>query len=367
MIQRLARALACLLTLTALVVSPALLHAQEGASEAKKEEAPPPDVVLTKAGSKLVGTVTTMGEGALTIKTPSTGDVKVQWGEIESLTTNSALPFVFADGSRIVGTVTTNDQGQLVISSPNLAAPVPFALDAVESINPPKVKTTTYKLVANAGVTINDGNTDNRAGSVFSEFLMRNKRTRLLLRAAYNYAEDEDDITARNGRGSMKFDYFPTDRFFFYVSTLFENDKFQDLNLRTALSAGPGYQFIEKGDYADSPFEGLELFGEAGIAYFDEDRRRGEDQNYVSARWSVKLDWDIVPGEVSFFHFHEGFPSLENGKDLYITTEQGVRFKLMENLIAAIHVNWRWDNTPSDGFGRSDTTYMFTLGFTYDA
>ena len=338
------------------------------AQEEKKAEAPPkPDTVVTKDGSTIVGTVTALGGGSLTIKTASSGEVKVKWSEIQSLTTNSSHKVVTSNGSTFNGTITTNGEGQIVIADPTTVNPVPVAMGNIAAMNPPPEKPISYNLVANAGLVINDGNTRNKSGNVFSEFLMRSKETRLLLRAAYNYAEDGDGITARNGRGSMKFDYFPTERFFFYVSTLFENDKFQDLNLRTALSAGPGYQFIEKGDNPDTIFDGLELFGEAGIAYFDEDRRRGMDDNYVSARWAMKLDWEVVPNEITVFHYHEGFPSLENGSDIYITTEQGVRFKLMENLIAAIHVNWRWDNTPSQGLRRSDTTYMFNLGFTYDA
>ncbi len=340
------------------------LNAQE---EGETKPAPKPDTVVTKDGSTIVGTVTAMGGGSLTVKTASSGDVTIKWSEIQSITTNSSHKIVTRSGSTFNGPLTTNGEGQIVVADPDVANPVPVSMANITAVNPPPVKPITYSLVANAGLIINDGNTRNKAGNVFSEFLMRSKETRLLLRAAYNYAEDSDGITARNGRGSMKFDYFPTDRFFFYVSTLFENDKFQDLNLRTALSAGPGYQFIEKGDNPDTIFDGLELFAEAGIAYFDEDRRRGMDDNYVSARWAVKLDWDIVPGEITLFHYHEGFPSLENGQDIYITTEQGVRFKLMENLIAAIHVNWRWDNTPSAGLRRSDTTYMFNLGFTYDA
>ena len=68
-------------------------------------------------------------------------------------------------------------------------------------------------------------------------------------------------------------DFFITKRFFWYASSYFEKDTFQDLKLRTALSSGPGYNFIEKGDYASPWLKDLSLYAEAGLAYFNEDLR----------------------------------------------------------------------------------------------
>ena len=37
-----------------------------------------------------------------------------------------------------------------------------------------------------------------------------------------------------------------TKRFYWFASSYVESDHFQDLRLRTALSSGPGYQFVER-------------------------------------------------------------------------------------------------------------------------
>ena len=66
---------------------------------------------------------------------------------------------------------------------------------------------------------------------------------------------------------------FITKRLFWFASAYFESDHFQDINLRTAISTGPGYQIIDRGDY-DSPWlKDLTLYAEAGPSYFDEDFR----------------------------------------------------------------------------------------------
>ena len=338
---------------------------KEDAEEAI-EEAVEPDEVTTKDGSVIIGTVESMGDGTLKVNTPFGGVISVKWSEVKSLKTNRVLPFVQEDNI-LSGTASTNDQGQLVITSEALGLPVPVDPISIVAINPPEVKSVTINGNVNAGLSISDGNTRTKSGSVLAEFVARTDKTRTTLRGSYNYADTEDGLTARNGKGSIKYDYFVKSRLFLYVSALFENDKFQDMNLRTALSGGPGYQIFEKGDLEGEYVQLLETYGELGISYFDEDRRRGEDDNYVAGRWALKIDWPFLPDRVTFFHYHEGFPGFENLKDLYVTTEQGLRFNLIEGFTASLQINWRWDNTPSPGFRRSDTQYLFTLGYVFDA
>src|SRR5262249_24345988 len=145
---------------------------------------------------------------------------------------------------------------------------------------------------------------------------------------AYNYAQNQDGVTLRNGKAEIKYDFFITKRFFVFASSLFEYDFFQDLNLRTVVGTGPGYQIIDKGDFTSESLKEMQLYGEAGVAYLSEDHRYAADDQFVSARWAVKFDWPVVPKKVALFHKHEGFPSLEKAKDIYVTTEQGVRFTI---------------------------------------
>lgn len=48
--------------------------------------------------------------------------------------------------------------------------------------------------------------------------------------------------------------------------------------MRTALSTGPGYQFIERGDYSGI-LKDMTLYSEAGLSYFNEDFRIANDQS----------------------------------------------------------------------------------------
>ena len=110
-----------------------------------------------------------------------------------------------------------------------------------------------------------------------------------------------------------------------------------------------------------------EIFGDQVVANeFDEDFKKSPDQQYVSGRWSVKIDWAIYPGRIVLFHYHEGYPSLERASDFYLTTEQGVRLSIIKNFFAALQINYRYDNTPPPGRERSDTVYLISLGYNFD-
>ena len=66
-----------------------------------------------------------------------------------------------------------------------------------------------------------------------------------------------------------------------------EKDEFEDLSLRAALTAGPGYQFIDDGDFESEYLSKMEFYAQAGIAFFSEDYEDAEDDQYTFKAGSV--------------------------------------------------------------------------------
>ncbi len=325
------------------------------------------DEIDMKDGSRIVGEIANMVGDTMTVKTAFGGDIKVAWKEVKSIKTAKPYTFVVGDGkTQLHGLAQGAGEDSLDIRANAIAQASTVTLASITAINPPEKKAVIYKGNISLGTSLSDGNTRNRTLSLLSELEARAERLRLSVKGNYNYAEDETSVTAQNGKASLKLDFFLTKRLYFFASSLFEHDDLQSLELRTALSAGPGYQFIDKGDFAEEWLKEMQLYGEAGLAYFDENYKRAKDKSYVSARWSVKFDWPILPKQLVLFHFHEGYPGLERAEDLYISTEQGVRIAILAGLVATLQVNWRWDNTPASGFHRSDTLYLATLGYGFE-
>jgi len=326
------------------------------------------DRVELKDGSVVLGEIVDMGGGTLTIKTAFGIDetVKIKWEEVVEITTGHDHIFELADGSKIKGKIARSEGGKVFLTSGAIDGESGFQLASIQAVNPPEKKDVELVGNLNFGAAIADGNTQTKNAAFNGEAVAQSAKQRLTLRGSWNYSEDSvSGITARNTRGSLKYDYFITEKVFLFASAFFEEDQFQDLNLRTALSAGPGYQFVKKGDFEEDWLKDLEAYGEAGLAYFNEDFKTAPDNRYVAARWSFKADWPFNP-QVALFHYHEGYPGLENARDLYIITEQGARLNIWAGFVATLQVNWRWDNTPSPGFERSDTLYLVTLGYQFN-
>jgi putative salt-induced outer membrane protein YdiY len=325
------------------------------------------DEVIFKDGSRLVGEVLELSGGKLKVRTLFNKEVEADWAEVASLTTEKKVPFLLKDGTILNGKGVKPDAGGFAVQTDVLTNAVPLDHDSIVGINEPIKPKVTFKGFFAAGATVNDGNTQNRSATVNGEFVARSERHRYTLRGIYNYADDNHhEITAQNGRLTNNYNFFITSRFYAFLATLNEHDKFQDLNLRSAVGAGPGWQIFDKGDFKENWLKELMLSAEVGISYFDEDYKTAPDRQYVAARWAVNLNWEIVPKKVTLFHNDEGYPSLEKASDLYVITETGVRLAVLKNLFAALQINYRWQNRPVDDKERNDTTYIISIGYNFD-
>ena len=109
-----------------------------------------------------------------------------------------------------------------------------------------------------------------------------------------------------------------------------------------------GYQFYETSI--------TNLYLEAGINYVTEDYITVPDNNYTSGRWAVNFDRYYLDKTLQFFHFHEGYGSLENSNDFFIKSRTGIRIPLFSKINASMQVNLDWDNNPPPGRKHFDKT-----------
>ncbi|MEP6934903.1 MAG: DUF481 domain-containing protein, partial [Nitrospirota bacterium] len=239
-------------------------------------------------------------------------------------------------------------------------------IESIAALNPIVQDPVIYKGTLTGGYTQATGNSHLRNASLLGDFVARSEQLRLTLNGRYIYGDKDNELAARNARALIKMDFFITKRFFWFASSYFEKDTFQDLKLRTALSSGPGYQFIEKGDYASPWLKDMTLYAEAGLAYFNEDYTTAADQTSLRARWAVRLNWPILDDRMTFYHYQEFFPSLQNTNSYYLTMDNGVRFKLFEGFVSGIQVTTRYNSTPAQGTGDTDNLYLMTLGYSFD-
>jgi putative salt-induced outer membrane protein YdiY len=339
-------------------------------AQAAVEVAPaaaPVDTVTLKDGSVIYGEVLEMAGGILLLKNASNPDnlIKLKWEDVKSLTVTHPIPFHLREGTILNGTAAAGADGVLVIHAEPLTGTMDVPFTDVKAINPLVQAPVVYVGSLTGGYSQTTGNSHLRNASLLGELVARSEQLRLTMNVRYVYGDDAGALITRNARGTIKLDFFITKRFFWFASAYFENDRFQDLKLRTALASGPGYQWIDREDFTGI-YKDMTLYTEIGAAYFNEDFNVTGDRSSMRGRISVKWNWPFFEDRITIYHLSELFPSVQNTSDVYLTMDNGVRFRLWEGFVSSLQVTTRYNSRPAPGTTDTDNLYLITLGYAFD-
>jgi putative salt-induced outer membrane protein YdiY len=277
---------------------------------------------------------------------------------VSKLNITHPIPFHLKEGTILNGTATPGPDGVLVIHAEPLKGTMDIPMSDISSLNPLIQPSVIYIGNLTGGYSQTTGNSHLRNASLLGELVARSELLRLTMNVRYVYGDDSGSIITRNARATIKLDFFITKRFFWFTSAYFENDRFQDLKLRTALASGPGYQWIDREDLSGIGKD-MTLYTEAGLAYFNEDFNVAGDKSSVRARISVKWNWPFFEDRFTLYHLSELFPSIQN-------TDNGIRLKIWQGFISSFQITTRYNSRPAPGTGDTDNLYLITLGYALD-
>lgn len=315
------------------------------------------DTINLKSGDRLSGNILTKAGDTLTLETTYAGNVVILWSEVASIETSKPAKFMLKDRTVMDANATSAGEAGLTLKAGEVMSSQPIALADIDYINPPPEVTgegLAVSGIANLGFTANRGNTDNDQLYYAAETIARSIKNRFTIGATGTQKEENGEETTRNNRGYIKYDHFITPKWFAYANADIEEDKFKDLNLRTSVGVGAGYQFF------DAPERSFAM--EGGVSYVGNDYDIAEDDNYAAGRWAMR--YLQLLGVTQFFHNHEGlFPLESPSDDLIIRSQTGVRFPLITNLTATVQYNVNWQKTPPLGLDKTDTSFIVSVGY----
>ncbi|MGH7257387.1 MAG: DUF481 domain-containing protein, partial [Nitrospiraceae bacterium] len=200
------------------------------------------DEVDVRNGDRLTGEVVKMEDNILTLETEY-GEMKIDWGKVVRVT--STKPMKVRVPGEHKGVVTDFFLGGHEFRHVmELTKDGPIPLEQIKGINIGHIR---HDGTVTIGGNHTSGNTNTKGVNAIARATLQAHRQRLYVEAKYNYGEANDQVTARNWSGQLKYDYFVTEKIFLNTSGMLEHDKFQSLDLRTTLGAGAGYQFVSTG------------------------------------------------------------------------------------------------------------------------
>ncbi len=310
------------------------------------------DEVVMKNGDKITGKVVDLAGGKLKVETAHSGVIVLDWGQVASLKTDGPVKVKLVTGETVEGKIGAGQDGKILVESPG-AGPLELAPDRVKAFNEPPVA---WHGSVDLAARTSDGNTRSTSMLLALEASRATEADRLLFKAVFRYGETKDVITERNGYGQAKYDYFFSERVYGFVSGEVLSDKFKDLQLRSVIAAGAGYVFLKSPE--------LDFWGDAGIAYVDNDLRDGKDEAHTGARISahlrraLPLGFELVDDVVLLPNFEDGNDwQLRN--DLALTTALGQGWTFKGGMIT------EYDHDPPSGLRKNDDIYYVGLGYKF--
>jgi putative salt-induced outer membrane protein YdiY len=174
----------------------------------------------------------------------------------------------------------------------------------------------------------------------------------------YQEESAESTSTRNMWRTAYQYDQFFTEQWFAAGSAFYEEDKFKDIEQRSAVGLGLGYQFFET-SY-------LNLSGKGTINYVDEQLTNGAERANSAFLWNLNLSWRLNDKGTEFFHRHALLQSLENGSDFEMNTFTGLKYPINGHFSSVFQVEYDYDNLPADSsVDKNDEKWSLGLDYSW--
>jgi putative salt-induced outer membrane protein YdiY len=312
------------------------------------------DEVILENGDRLTGTVIKMENDVLTLKTDySQQPVEIKAVKIKQLRTDSDVTLKLVTGEILKGKVQSDKEGLLAVQATPERAATSVQLKTVAGINPPPVR---WEGNITIGGSSQSGNTNTGAFSAAANAMRRTEKDRIVFSYLFNYASQDKQMTARSNYGTMEYDYFFTKKFYSYLALELLNNTFQDIELRTTVGPGVGYQIWE------DPVKALAI--EAGVSYVSETHKNSANEDYWAARFGTNFRYNLL----SFLVFTDRFlyfPSLESSSQYTLRNEAALTSPLGSGWALRLAYILQYNNEPAPRVKKTDNTWIMGLQYNF--
>ena len=313
------------------------------------------EVILTN-GDRLSGKIIDVRDGILTLETGYSEPVKLKFEAVEKMSSTEPVELHLTDGEVLKGKIITNTNRQAAVEAGPGREAVTVAFDTIASLNPPPKEPVTWKGNITLGGNLKDGNSDSMNLSAGALAVRRSENDRFLINALYNKTEDNGVRTAENTYGQLKYDYFMSPKWYLYLNVDMLSDDFQDINFRTSVGPGVGYQVWDE--------ENRALSLEAGVSYTSEDRDLGEDKNWISARLGGNFLYKLFD-RVVFTDQFVIYPNLDDTGEYTLRNDAALVTDIGSNWAFRLGNIWERNSNPGPDLKKDDFTWILGLQYSF--
>ena len=282
------------------------------------EAAPAADEILLTNGSRVLGAVTGVRDGVVSVDTDFAGTLEIPVDKIANLQTANPVVMQLADESVVEGQKLIINDNQLVVADSS-----PRALDELLLVNPEPWELGygyNWTGLVSFAFALERGNTKTDELDYRLESVWRSDDDRYTVKAFGEIDKANDVKNADNWSILGKYDRFLDGPYYWGVNASAESDEFADLDLRWYVGPYIGREF-----YTDPVFT---LEAEVGLSYVNEDFIVAEDQEYPGGNWAFHITSDYLGGDSRLYIDQLGIVNLDKASDVIVNTTFGLGFPL---------------------------------------
>ncbi len=321
------------------------------------------DELIFTNGDRLTGKIDHLLEGKLVFKSDVIGKVTIDVSKIQTFSTDDPIAVHLKDDTVLLQKIVSAEAGKFGIEGAGTVKAQDFELSSISSINPPPKPDPKWTGNLSAGLTSTHGNTKSESISGSFNMSKRAHNDRTQVSADYaktkqeNKTTGDEDTTEHWWRSKAKYDYFFSKKLYGYVDGRYEKDAIAELDRRMIVGGGAGYQWIESED--------LNFSTEFGMASLYEKFDNQTDSNSeVSFQAGYNLDKTLMKN-VKFIHDLTYYPSIDKVSDYYLTSTGEIRAYFTSTMFTTFKVIFDYDATPAIGSHKTDTKYLFGVGYSF--
>lgn len=318
------------------------------------------DQITLSNGDHISGKILRLEAGKLTLKTTWSMPEKVitvSWSAVKQIELSKPAHVVLQTGE-FDGTVESDSQGKMQIATgptkgEQLRRDDIVAINPVTPVDPDAFK---YSGRLDAGLGFVRGNTETSNYYFSGQVKSENRLNRTIVKGDLHHETGANSIvTTDSSRLSGKYDRFRSKRMYLYAQGILEQDRLANINLRTTLGAGSGYQ-VYRG-------ENLNLGLESGLSFIHTNFKNAPDVNEPALRLGVEYDQYLWNRALKVENSSEVFLPLASYADMLLRSKTALLVPVGKSITTGLAFTINWDHQPAAGKKSLDTSLQATLGY----
>ncbi len=313
------------------------------------------DVVETKTGARLIGTVTQVDGGAITLVTDYAGTVSIKQSEVVKLETEKPLFFRLAGGTTMEGRVEARKNGEIKIMGKD--GTISTTVDKVAAtwgpgqIDPAVAQLMRkWKYEAAFSLSGKTGNSEQLGYAGGAKATLASPDDTLLFYSDFGYQETDKLKSEEKFHVGVDYSRYLSEHVTWYVRDEGGFDNVKDIDFYNVAAGGLGYDLVK-----DLPVQ--KLTSRAGISYRFEDYGNPSNEDVRSAGLDLGLS-HVYHFKTAVMHNNVTLvPSFEDFTNYRAIHDSSVEFPLAGPWTFRTGVNNDYTSNPSPGVSKLDTTY----------